>query len=299
MAEAKIALFGAGGAVANALAGALTAKQIPFREVGRTKAVRADFYTGEGVREAAQGIETIFYVAGAPYTEFFKHPIMVRNALDAAQAAGVKRFIHVASVYSYGAAQIIPVPETQPHEPHTRKGRFRLEQELEVLGRHSDAFQTVIVHMPSFYGPHADQSYADVFMREALSGKTARWVGPLDVQREFIYTGDMAEPLLALAEDSGAYGRCWNLGGQAVRARDFADEVFKAIGKPPKYRAVPKVMLQALGLFVPFMREVAEMYYEFSSGFVLDDSALRSRIGAYLKTPIDRGVAQTIAWMRA
>lgn len=298
MTNGTIAIFGAGGAVGSALARALDDAGVTYREVGRTKAVRADFFTGEGVREAAQGVDTIFYVAGAPYTEFFKHPIMVRNALDAAQAAGVKRFVHIASVYSYGRPRSTPVPETQPHEPCTRKGRFRLEQEQAVLSRHSDAMRTVIVHMPDFYGPYADMSYANVFIREALSGKTASWLGPLDAPREFIYTGDMAQPLLKLAADDGAYGRCWNLGGRTVPAREFVTGVFAALGTRPKFRTIPKFMLQAMGLFVPLMREVAEMYYLFDSGFVLDDSALRSRIGAWEKTPITAGIEKTIAWMR-
>lgn len=298
MLDGTIGLFGAGGAVGSALAQALEQAHIPYREVGRTKTVRADFFTGEGVSEAAQGVDTIFYLAGAPYTEFFKHPIMVRNALDAARAAGVKRFVHVAPVYSYGRARTTPVPESQPHEPQTRKGRYRLEQERAVLDRHSDAFATMVVHMPDFYGPHADLSYANVFIGEALSGKTASWVGPLDATREFLFTGDIARPLLALAADSGAYGRCWNLGGQTIRARDFADGVFAAIGAKPKYRAVPKAMLQLFGIVMPMMREIAEMYYLFE-GFVLDDSALRAEIREYRKTPLADGIAQTVAFIRS
>lgn len=299
MTNGTIALFGAGGAVGTALAQTLDDAGIIYREVGRTKAVRADFFTGEGVPEAAQGVDTIFYVAGAPYTEFFKHPAMVRHALDAAQAAGVKRFVGVLPVYGYGRARSTPVPETQPHEPDTRKGRFRLEQERAVLERHSDAMRTMVVHMPDFYGPHADLSYANVFMREAISGKTASWIGPLDAQREFIYTGDMGKPLLKLANDDGAYGRCWNMGGQTIRARDFVSGVFAALGRRPKYRTIYKPTLQLLGLFMPLMREVAEMYYLFDSGFVLDDSALRARIGAWEKTAMTEGIEKTIAWMRS
>lgn len=299
MSEAVTALFGAGGAVGTALAQALTASRTPYREVGRTKAVRADFYTGEGVREAAQGAGTVFYLAGAPYTEFFRHPVMVRNALEAARAAGVSRFIHVAPVYSYGPARKLPVSESQPHEPQTRKGRFRLEQEQAVLDAHSDAMRTMVVHFPDFYGPHAELSYANVFMGEALAGKTASWIGSLDAQREFIYTGDIAAPLLAIAAQDDAYGRCWNAGGTTTRARDFAGAVFAQLGTPPRYRPVPKIVLQAVGLFNPFMREVAEMYYLFDSGFVLDDSALRAKIGAYPKTPITEGIAATIASMRS
>jgi len=301
-----IALFGANGAVGHALAPVLEARRVEYRVVGRNEqhlrrdfphaqAVCADFFSGENLGEAARGIETVFYLAGAPYTEFYRHPVMVRNALDAAQAAGVRRFVHVAPVYSYGVPQSRPVAESQPHVPNNRKGRFRLEQEQAVLERHSDPFSTVVVHLPDFYGPHADLSYANAFMREALSGKTASWIGPLMAQRDFIYVPDAADPLVRLAEMDDAYGRCWNLGGQSIEARVFADAIFSALGKPPKYRSIPKFMLQALGLFNPFMREVAEMYYLFESGFVLDDSALRQRLGGYAKTPFSQGIATTLA----
>ncbi len=305
-----VAIFGAAGAVGRALAPAMEARRIAYRVVGRdarrlqrdfagAQASAADFLTGEGVAAAAEGVDTIFYLAGAPYTEFYKHPIMVRRALDAARDAGVKRFVHVASVYSYGPATIRPVPENQPHVPNTQKGRYRLEQERAVLDRNASGFATQVVHLPDFYGPNAELSYANAFMREALAGKTASFVGPLGVQREFLYVPDVADPLLRLAAADDAYGRCWNLGGRAIEARAFADEVFIALGARPKYRSIPKLVLRLAGAFAPFMREVAEMYYLFDSGFVLDDGALQKRLGGYAKTPFPQGIAETVAWMRA
>jgi nucleoside-diphosphate-sugar epimerase len=119
------------------------------------------------------------------------------------------------------------------------------------------------------------------------------------VLREFVYVPDVADPLLRLAAMNGVYGRCWNLGGQSVQARAFADGVFAAIGKPPKYRSIPKIVLQLAGIVQPFMREVAEMYYLFDSGFVLDDTALQRSLDRYEKTSISRGLSQTIDWMRS
>lgn len=159
--------------------------------------------------------------------------------------------------------------------------------------------RTIVAHFPDFYGPWAESSYANAFMREALAGKTASWVGPLGARREFIYVPDVPAPLLALASDYGAYGRCWNFGGTETIARDFADAVFAAAGQTPKYRSIPKLALQAFGLFQPFMREVAEMYYLFDSDFVLDDSALRARIGDVRKTPLRQALEETATWMRA
>jgi nucleoside-diphosphate-sugar epimerase len=305
-----VALFGAAGAVGHALSPALEARGITYRVVGRdpkklqqdfpkATPMRADFFSDDGVSDAAQGVDTIFYLAGASYAEFYRHPIMVRNALDAAQSAGIKRFVHIAPVYSYGPPQQSRVSEIQPHAPTTRKGRYRLEQEAAVLERNGTKFKTMVVHLPDFYGPHAELSYANAFMREAVAGKTASWIGPSDADREFIYVPDAAEPLLGLAALDDAYGRCWNLGGQSIRAGDFVAKVFAATGTKPKFRSIPKLMLQGIGLVQPFMREVAEMYYLFDSGFVLDDSALQQRLGGYLKTPISEGIARTITLYRA
>jgi nucleoside-diphosphate-sugar epimerase len=304
-----IALFGAGGAVGRALAVQLDAQQTPYRVVGRkadvlarefpaAQAHAADFLSGDGLDGAACGIETIFYLAGAPYTEFQKHPIMVRNALRAARTAGVSKFVHIAPVYSYGKPVTRPVPESQPHQPNTRKGRYRLEQERAVLEAGAAAFKTVVVHLPDFYGPNADLSYANAFIREALAGKTASWIGRREAVREFLYVPDAAAPLLRLAEDSDAFGRCWNLGGTSILARTFIGSVFETVGTRPKYQCVPKIVLQAVGLFNPLMREVAEMYYLFDSGFVLDDSALRARIGDWTKTPVTQGLRATVEGMR-
>jgi len=306
-----IALFGARGAVGHALAAQLDQLGVSYRAVGRdldalrrefpkADARAADFLSGQGVSEAAAGAGTIVYLAGAPYTHFEHHPVMTRHALAAAKEAGVRRFVHVAPVYSYGPVRTRPVPETQPHEPQTRKGRWRLEQEQVVLQAHDPtALRTLVMHLPDFYGPHADNSLANYFMREALGGKPASFIGPLAAQREFLYVPDVAEPLLALASHDDAYGQCWNLGGNApITGRAFAQLVFEAIGRPPKYRSIPKIALQAVGLFNPFMREVAEMYYLYESSFVLDDSKLRRRIEEVKKTPYEQGVRATIAWMR-
>jgi nucleoside-diphosphate-sugar epimerase len=308
--EGVVALFGASGAVGHALAPVLDERGVAYRAVGRDAAriarefpraqtMAADFFSGEGLADAAQGVETIFYLAGAPYTEFSKHPIMTRNALDAAQRAGVKRFVHIAPVYSYGPPLTRPVPESQPHVPNTRKGKFRLEQEQAVLERHGAELATMVVHLPDFYGPNAELSYANVFMREAQAGKTASFIGPLGVAREFIYVPDVADPLLRLSALGDAYGRRWNLGGLSIEARAFANAVFTAVGLPPKYRSIPKVLLQLIGFGQPLMREVAEMYYLFDSGFVLDDSALHQRLGGWSKTSFAHGLAATAEWMRA
>lgn len=60
---------------------------------------------------------------------------------------------------------------------------------------------------------------------------------------------------------------------------------------------VPRLMLRALGLFSPFMREVAEMTYQWEAPFVIDDTRFRQTFG-YGPTPIEAAVAETASWAR-
>lgn len=306
----RIALFGAGGAVGHALSEALVAQGRAYRAVGRNPSLlqaafpqaevrQADFLSGSGADQAAEEIDTVFYLAGTDYTHFERHPLMVANALAAAKRAGVRRFVHVAPVYSYSPQPGKKVVETDPHVPVTRKGRWRLEQEQAVLGADdAGGMRTLVVHLPDFYGPYADNSYANYFLRDAVAGKTATWIGPLSALREFVYVPDAGPVLLALAALDDAYGTRWNLGGSTIVADTFVREAFERLGTPRKVRAASKIVLQALGVFDPMMREIAEMYYLSQGDVILDDAKLSTRLGGISKTPFERGIGATIDWMK-
>lgn len=304
-----VGLFGAGGAMGHALAPRLEQLGVPYRTIGRdagrlrrefpnAEAVAADFLTGEGLAEAAKGVDTVFYLAGAPYTKFELHPIMTKNALASARSAGVKRFVHIAPVYSYGPAQTMPVSDSSPHRPTTRKGRFRLQQEQLLLSENGNDMRALVVHLPDFYGPNADNSLANYFINEAVAGKTATFVGPLSADREFVFVPDAAAPLLQLAVSDEAYGRCWNLGAYSkITGAQFSALVFRTIGRPERRRSASKLLLRVAGLFDPTMRELVEMYYLYSSGFVLDDTDLQKFLGKVDKTPYEDGLRLTLDWI--
>src|ERR1700753_159333 len=100
---AKIALFGAAGAIGNSVATAFRAQGTPYRVVGRSESSLktafgsdplAEIVTWnpddpESVRAAARGIDTIVYLVGVPYTNFGLHPEVLAKTLDGAIAEGV------------------------------------------------------------------------------------------------------------------------------------------------------------------------------------------------------------------
>jgi hypothetical protein len=57
-------------------------------------------------------------------------------------------------------------------------------------------------------------------------------------------------------------------------------------------------MVKLLGLFVPPLREIDEMLYQWDEPFVADDRAFRARFGA-LPTAPEEAARRTVAWARS
>ncbi len=307
----NIAIFGAAGAIGHALAAALDRRGARYRTVGRNRerlqrafpksdAVSADLANPESAEWAAGSIDTIFYTVGVDYSHFELHPVLMRNTVQAAVRAGVERLVVVSSVYSYGAPQTATVAETHPREPHTRKGRFRKEQEdIAIEAHRAGKLRSLVVHLPDFYGPHADLSMANPIFDAALKGKTANWLGSTKLPHEFVYVPDAGPVLVELAAREDSYGERWNLGGAGtITGEQFITRVYEQAGRKPKWLAASRFMLRMVGLFNPVMRELLEMSYLAETPVILDDTKLARHLGGITKTSYDDGIHRTMEWLR-
>ena len=311
----KVAIFGAAGAIGSALAPELARRGIPFRPVGRrqhilaasfgalagAEIVDADLSDPVQAERAAQGVDTIVYAVGVPYTDFDKHPVLMRTTLEAAARSGVARLLLVTGVYSYGVPRTSKVAETHSREPEAHKGKCRKEQEDLVTEAHGrNGLRTMVVRLPDFYGPHTGRSLAGQVFHSALDGNTANWVGPAGTLHEFLFVPDAGPVLAELAGRDDCYGEAWNLGGvDAIAGVDFMTRVYRAAGRDPDYRSVGRTMLKMAGAVNPLLKELAEMLYLQETPVILDDSKLAAKLGALKKTPYDDGIHQTLDWMRA
>jgi nucleoside-diphosphate-sugar epimerase len=270
-----------------------------FGKMAHAEIFPADLTDARAAGAAARGVDTIFYCVGLPYTLHHLHPVLMRTTLEAAKAVGVARVVLPSSVYSYGVPRTSRVAETHAREPHTRKGKYRKEQEDLVMAAHAaGATQGLIVRLPDFYGPHADIGLANPIFRAALAGKTANWAGPVNGPHEFLYVPDAGPVIVDLAARADAYGEAWNFGGaETINSMDFITRIYRAVGRAPKYRAAGAGLLKFLGLFNPEMREMVEMLYLQETPVILDDSKLLAKLPVH-KTSYDDGIRQTLEWMR-
>ena len=310
----KAAIFGAAGAIGPQAAAEFERRGIPFRVVGRQRArlestfgafthaeiFEADLADLRSASAAARGVDTIVYSVGLPYPSHHLHPVLMRTTIEAARAMEVARLVLVSSVYGYGVPRTSRVAETHPRQPQTRKGQYRKEQEDLVLEAHREGrIAGLILRLPDFYGPGADNSLANPIFRAALAGKTANWVGPVNAPHEFVFVPDTGPVIADLAERADCYGEAWNYGGPAeINSMDFITRVYRATGHAPKYRTVGRGLLKVMGWFNPVMRELVEMLYLEETPVILDDSKLQAKLGTLRKTTYDEGIRKTLDWMR-
>lgn len=306
------AILGAAGAVGRALADELCARGIRPAVIGRDGAKLERLFSGraeirpadlaqeDSAAQALQGVEQAIYCVGLPYPQFNRHPVLMRSALRAARQAGVKRMIAVSSVYSYGHPRAARVSEEHPRQPETRKGRFRKEQEdLAIAAHEPGVFETLVLHLPDFYGPYAANSLAHMMLEALMAGRPARWLGDPDAPHEFVFMPDAARVTVELLGRPECFGRRWNFAGPGtVTGRQFTELAAKEIGCAPHVLATGRWMLRLGGLFNPLLRELVELQYLGETPVLLDDSALAAAFGRLQKTPYEEGVRRMVEWMR-
>ena len=84
--------------------------------------------------------------------------------------------------------------------------------------------------------------------------------------------------------------------GRSGCSSDLAQRGY--LGSDHGFRLVaPKLVLRALGLFNPALRQTIEMLYEFEEPFIVDHSRFARAFGDHA-TPLREAIGRTVRWYR-
>jgi len=252
-------------------------------------------------REASEGASVVYFALNPPYTQWAElFPPLQAGVIEGAASAGA-RLVAVENLYMYGPTDGRPLTENLPHAPNTRKGTVRARMSQELMEAHTSGRVRVATGRASdFFGPRVQVSAAgeQVFGR-AAQGKSAQVAGDPDQLHTYTYAPDIGRGLVVLAEREEALGQAWHLPSpETVTTRKFVEMIFKGIGKPARVQAAPKILLRAIGLFNPGIRETIEMLYEFEKPFVVDHSKFERAFGEHA-TPLKEAIGETVRWYRS
>jgi nucleoside-diphosphate-sugar epimerase len=251
-------------------------------------------------REASQGASVVYFALNPPYDKWPElFPPLQAGVLEGAASAGAK-LVAMENLYMYGPTQGRPLTEDLPHAPNTRKGRVRARMSEELMEAHSSGRVRIAIGRASdYFGPRVLASAAgeQVFGR-AVQGKSAQVGGDPDQPHTYSYAPDIGRGLVILGEREEALGQAWHLPSpETLTTSQFVELIFEEVGKPARIQAAPKILLRALGLFNPDIRETIEMLYEFEEPFVVDDSKFEQAFGEQA-TPLREAIRVTVRWYR-
>jgi nucleoside-diphosphate-sugar epimerase len=252
---------------------------------------------------AARGAQVVYQTLNPPYHQWVElFPGLQASVLAAAQATGA-RLVSMENVYMYGRPNGQPLTETHPYEAHTKKGRLRAGMARELLAAHqAGRVQVAIGRASDYFGPRggAQSILGDRVIPAALAGKTASVIGDPDQPHTYSYIPDIGEGLATLGEHPDAPGEVWHLPNDpnTRTTRQLVDTIYQIAGQPKtKLRSTPALLLRAVGVANPTVRELLELQYEFQEPFIVDSTKIATKLDVHA-TPLEQALADTVASYR-
>jgi nucleoside-diphosphate-sugar epimerase len=250
--------------------------------------------------EASKGASVVYFALNPPYNKWPElFPRLQAGVLEGAASAGAK-LIAMENLYMYGPTGGRPITEDLPYAANTRKGKVRAMMSQELMEAHrSGKVRVAIGRASDYFGPRVLTSAAgeQVFGR-AVQGKSAQVAGDPEQPHTYTYVPDIGRGLVILGEREQALGQAWHLPSpETLTTRQFVEMIFEEVGKPARVQAAPKILLRAMGLFNPGIRETIEMLYEFEEPFVVDHSKFEEAFGEQA-TPLREAIRGTVRWYR-
>lgn len=266
----------------------------------RIERVQADAADPAVMARVAAGAGVIYNAASPPYTRWSTDwPPLAASLLSAAESAGAV-LVTVGNLYGYGPSAH-PMRETDRLSATGAKGRVRARVWQDALAAHQQGrVRATELRSSDYFGPRVRLSQmGDRVIPRVLAGKSVRVIGNPDVAHSWTYITDVARALILLASDEHAWGRAWHVPTNIpLSQRQFIAALCTTADLPAvAVRSIPSIVTRALGVFVPTIREIAEIRYQFDSPFIVDSSAAQGVFGL-VPTPMPQALRETVDWYR-
>ncbi|MDH2915478.1 MAG: hypothetical protein PXX77_01230, partial [Gallionella sp.] len=255
--------------------------------------------------EACVGASVVYHCMNPAYdTKLWAAtlPRYMDNLIAAASKVGA-RLVVLDNLYMLGRTGGKPMNEDTPANPCSKKGAIRAKvAERLFSAQRQGEVRAVCGRAADFYGPRGSLTFfGEYFWKPVLSGKAGLSPVNVDTAHTYHYIPDVAHGLATLgcATDEQIGGQAlWMLPCQpAVTTRELIQRLGPAVGHTIPLDVMPRWLFNTLGLFVPMLREMKEMAYQWDEPFIVDDSRFRARF-AMKPMREDEAARATVEWAR-
>ena len=124
--------------------------------LGDNEVVSGDAADAAFATRAAAGAASVYQTLNPVYYRWAEDFTPTQRGVLAAPESNGARLVSMDYVYSYGRTGGRPLTEQSPQEPHTRKGRVRLDMANELWSAHrAGRVEVVSGRASDYYGPGA------------------------------------------------------------------------------------------------------------------------------------------------
>ena len=304
----KQTILGAGGAIGHELAKSLKEYTSDIRLVSRNPSkvneedelMSADLTVKAQVAQAIEGSAVVYLTVGLPYdTKVWQStwPLIMRNVIDGCKTHQA-RLVFFDNIYMYPRNSVGQITEENPIQPETKKGRVRAEiLQMLMAERDKGEILATVARAADFYGPGIKgvSMLTESVFNPLSQGKKANVLGGLDFVHSFTYTPDAGKATAILGNSEDAFGEVWHLptAPNPWTMRQWVERFASQTGVAPKSQVAGKTLTKILGLFMPIMKELSEMIYQYDQDYVFVSEKFEKKFD-FTPTSYEEGLKRII-----
>ncbi|MBI3333837.1 MAG: dTDP-glucose 4,6-dehydratase [Candidatus Omnitrophica bacterium] len=215
-----------------------------FESNPRVRFIRGDVADPRSVAQAISGCEAVVHFAAETHvdrsivsaSDFLATNVVGTHCLlEAARAAGVKRYIQISTDEVYGSLESGAADEEAPLRPNSpyaasKAGADHLVRAYQV----TYGLPALIVRGCNNFGPHQfPEKFIPLMITHAIEGESLPIYGDGRYVREWIFVSDFCDGIGLLLE-RGRPGEIYNIGSGEYRVNlELAKGLLALLGKPP------------------------------------------------------------------
>lgn len=239
----------------------------------------ADLSDETQVEKAIEGSEVVYLLVGFEYDiKVWKKnwPPLMRSVLDAC-VKHKSKLVFFDNVYLYDEREIPAMTENSSINPPSEKGKVReLIASMMMNEIKAGRLNGIIARSADFYGPDNEKSFLiEVVYKNLLKGKAANWFVNANMKHSFTYTPDAAKATAILGNSAiENWNQVWHLptDPKSLTGKELVSLFSQEMGVKNKLSVLPMWLIKIIGWFIPFMREMPEMMYQYDQAYFLDSS---------------------------
>jgi len=300
-------ILGANGTIGSVLAKELTTYTDKIRLVSRNprkvnesdELFPADLSYPAIVDEAVEGSDVVYIVVGFDYNLKVweeKWPNLIRATIDACIKHNA-RLVFFDNVYMYDINAISHMTEESMINPPSRKGVVRKQIAQMIMDEvKAGKLMALIARSADFYGPGNERSFVtEMVYKNFLKGMRANWFINPDKQHSFTYTPDAAKATAMLGNTEDAFNTVWHLptDKNTLTGREFIKLFAHEMNVANKVFVMPAWLIRVVGTFIPIMKEMPEMMYQYDRDYFFDSSKFEKKFN-FKTTSYQEGVKLTV-----